>query len=140
MARFSLASLPLNTESSVPLPFFLATFRSPRSVWECGNVLNCLITLIETGSSVLTRGKIFLHVEMPSEICLQRPYLYKNRILMEPPEPNSCFLPCFHGVFSSCRNVFPITFLRVKTKKGAWNFYCGGRLPKKQGITSQASG
>jgi len=120
MARFSLASLPLNTESSVPLHFFCAiVFSSPKGCGAKNRLQNLLITLIEAFFGLLTRGKTFLHAEMPSEICFQRPYLCKNQVLMDQLRAAVGFLPCFCGVFSSCRNVFPITFLRMKTKKGA---------------------
>jgi hypothetical protein len=36
------------------------------------------------------------------------------------------FLARFDGVFSSRRNVFPITFLRVKKQNERKKFICGG--------------
>jgi hypothetical protein len=61
---------------------------------------------------------MFLHVEMPWAKFFWRPYLCKISVLMEQAITDSGFLLCFSGVFSSCRNVFAITFLRVKTKIG----------------------
>lgn len=36
---------------------------------------------------------------------------------MEPTKSESRFLQCFDGVISTCRNVFSMTFLRVKKLK-----------------------
>jgi hypothetical protein len=74
------------------------------------------------------RGKIFLHVEMPSGICFQRPYLCKNQVLMEQVEAYGGFLLCFAGVFSRARNVLPSTFSKVKTQLTNLKADCGGRL------------
>lgn len=46
---------------------------------------------------------------------------------MEQESADGCFLLCFYGVISTCRNVFPITFLHVKKLKIA---IAGGAFSK----------
>ena len=78
MARFSRASLPLNTLSSVPLVFFRAIIiGSAERGWGKHRRRNLLITLFAASEGVLVRGKMFLGLEMPWVICVRRPYLNK---------------------------------------------------------------
>jgi hypothetical protein len=76
-----------------------------------------LITLIEAVLGVLIRGKIFRHAEMSGAKFFWRPYLYKIWVFMERVKADNGFSLCFDGVFSTCRNVFPMTFLHVEKLK-----------------------
>jgi hypothetical protein len=71
---------------------------------------------------------MFLGLEMPSGICVWRPYLYKILVFMEQAEAERLFLLCFARVFSRARNVLPSTFSKVKTQLTNLKADCGGRL------------
>jgi hypothetical protein len=69
---------------------------------------------------------MFLGLEMPSGICVWRPYLYKILVFVEQAEAERLFLLCFAGVFSRARNVLPSTFLLSKVYEGRRSWNCGG--------------
>ena len=76
----------------------------------------------------MTRGKMFLGLEMPWVKHFWRPYLYKIWGFMEHYMAQMQFLLCFSDVFSRARNVLPSTFSLCTRQKIERSWDCGGRI------------
>jgi hypothetical protein len=78
MERFSLASRPLKTESSVPLHFFRAkVYCSPQALEGSKKALEHAYYINHGYFLRFVRGKIFLRLEMTWVKFFWRPYLCK---------------------------------------------------------------